>query len=313
MSAKKGARPGTQSVLGQQAERGPRIKSPKQTKAGKYFQQASKPPTLSVLPTAATPTAPQRTAKPLVQDLPVYNPDDPMIKIEEAASRIGNIVKDYETSQEESNIRAMQEMDSVYQINSMEPDQILQQSKQVVDDLISRNKELKDTQSDMLSSLYTWLHREEKILSDQEDNMKQISHEPVAINATSNDLLTVLTSSEGTTQERVSKAMVLHSDMMSKAFLAITHLENKINEQQRLINDLTEQNKVLSQGHRKRKPVKQPEVPELKAQLESYANRIQQQDETIKRLNQRVEQLIGQSVHDSARSKGSQKIGRAHV
>ncbi|OHT00222.1 hypothetical protein TRFO_33137 [Tritrichomonas foetus] len=282
-----------QSVLSQH----PRIKSPKKSKASKYFQNASKPPTISHLPTTA-PGA--RTNKPLVNDV-TFNPDDPFYKIEETANRIEKIVSSYETEKEEEHQKMLQELDSNYLINSYEPDQILKDSKKVVDNLINRNTELKDSQTDMLGSIYSWLHKEEKILSSQTDSDKPDFSVPTA---TSDDILNILNSSEGSNQQRISKAMILHSDMMSKALLALNHLEAQNAEQSKLIKDL--QNQIQSQKKKTKRVSKPPpQNAELQKMLQQSESRISAQDDTIKRLNQRIEQLIAQTVNNSARSRSS--------
>jgi hypothetical protein len=174
-----------------------------------------------------------------------------MYRIEAAANRIGKIVSTYETERDGSSLRALQELDTAYQVNDLEPHEILEASKRRVADLITQNRQLKEDQTDMLGSLATWMRREEEVLRDQEDMRAPARVLP---EATSNDLLGILTSTDGTTQDRISRAMALHSEMMSRAFLAISQLQRANDKQPRSLSEMSARLKAQEDAVVSRRP-----------------------------------------------------------
>jgi hypothetical protein len=159
MSQGKPPKPGT--VLSQ-ADNQPRIKPPVQSKAAKFFQSATRPQTtVSHLPVGGG-----RPPRPLVQDVLAYHADDPLCRIEASATRITRIVDTYETEREDATMRNLQELDSAYQLADAGPADILRDAKSRVDSLMAESRENREHQSDVLGSLYTWMRREQSVLTD---------------------------------------------------------------------------------------------------------------------------------------------------
>ncbi|OHT02257.1 hypothetical protein TRFO_30678 [Tritrichomonas foetus] len=289
------------SILGQSLRRKP----PPQhlTKAHRFFQDKTSklPLPITHLPYTTGCLSPNtRPPKPLVQDIPAFDPDDPFYQIEKSTKVINNLVQTYETQQEDSNLQMLAELDSAFAINALEPKDIIIQSKKNVDNLINQNKVLKDNQNSMLGSLQTWMQHEEQVLRSQEGKMKDIQSDVFSMPETSEDLFTILNSETGSNQSRISKIVKLHSDIVSKSFLMIHEYQKRDNEQQKLIKDLQERCKSISPMPGRRAKNHQSNKTELQKQLEQAMNRIQTQDDTIKRLNERIEQLITQGIMKSA-------------
>ena len=260
------------------------------SQASKFFDDKSQnlPEPVSYLPFAAegNPEA-TRPPKPIAQDFSAYGPDDPLFRIEESTSRITALVSDYEKQQQESNLRMMAELDSDFQVTALEPHEILQQSKTIVNGLMNKNRELKESQNSMLGALQSWMRNEEQSIMGQSEFTS-------AAGASTEDLIAVLSSSEGLTQEKISKAVALHSDIVTKAFLAIHEYQKKLAEQEKLIKELEGKAAPGSpQMKYRRLPM---ETSELQKQLEKAHAKIKQQEDVIKSLNGRIEQLISDAL-----------------
>ena len=260
------------------------------SQAAKYFDDKSQnlPEPVSYLPFAAEgqPEA-TRPPKPISQDFSAYGPDDPLFKIEESTSKITALVSDYERQQQESNLRMMAELDSDFQVSALEPREILQQSKTIVDGLMNRNRELKESQNTRLGALQSWMRNEEQTLSGQSEFTS-------VAGASTEDLIAVLSSSEGLTQEKITKAVALHSDIVTKAFLAIHEYQKRLAEQEKLIKELEGK---IAPGSPQMKYRRMPmETSELQKQLEKAHAKIKQQEDVIRSLNGRIEQLISEAL-----------------
>lgn len=281
------------TVLGSQTNK---LKVPRPTKAKRFFNQvAAAAPIVSLAPTDESQSVDGIPLKPFAQtDVPQFNADDPFTKIGQVTDKIGKMMTNYEQSAEESHYQMLQELDSNFQINNYDPKTILDESRKKVDGLITENRELKETQSNMLEDLYTWLNHEEQALHDADETMKRSAPDTLTLPNSTEEMLSILTSKTGTTQDKVSQALSLHGDIISRAYLTIHSLERKVMDQQKLIKDLETQNASLAP--KKRIGKINPSQQDVKKQLEQAMNRIANQDETIKRLNERIEQLIGQAV-----------------
>lgn len=269
------------------------------TKAHKFFQDSKGKLPLPVqhLPYTTGCLSPvDRLPRPPNAVVPTYNPDDPFAQIERATNKIEKLVTKYENDSEDSHLKMLAELDSSFQINALEPDEILDQSKRVVDNLISQNKELKDTQSSMLGSVQTWLQREEQVLRDQDDDMKIIAKEVFSLPQNSDEMMEVLNSSTGSNQERIARAMSLHTDIIAKSNLLVQGLQKKMLEQMRLIKELEEKLAAAEPKMGRRSKRDNIGKVDYQKQLEQAMTRIGQQEDTIKKLNEKIEQLIGQSV-----------------
>ena len=258
--------------------------------ASKFFDQKSEklPEPISYLHYSTSDSSPvTRPPKPITGDSSNYGVDDPFYKLEESTSRITSLVSDYERQRQESNQKMIAELDSCFQLNSNEPIEILEHSKNIVDGLMSQNRALKDSQSSVLGSLQTWMKHEGQTLIGSENFAS------AAAGASVEDLVAVLNSSEGVTQEKISKAVALHSDIVTKAFLAIHIYQKRIADQERLINELQSKGSPTTQVRYRRAPA---DTDELQKQLEKSQSRVQRQEEVIRSLNGRIEQLIGEML-----------------
>lgn len=266
----------------------------KPTKAKKFFQQSQLPKSLNndLMLSLNNPEINGHPAKPL--DCQVEPPDenDPFFQIERVTNKIGNLVNDYEQQAQADHYAMLQELDTSFQINNYDPNEILDESKKAVDGLMNNSKTLRETQVGMLGDLSTWFSREEQSLKDatKTSNLAIDSTMPT----TTDDLRDLLNSSVGANQEMVSKAIALHGDIVSKAFITIHELERKNAEQDKTINDLKHQ--LLQHGSRHSKKSQNHNNGDTQKQLQNALSRISSQDDTIKSLNARIEQLIGQSV-----------------
>lgn len=271
-------------------------------KAHRFFQDKKLPAPLTHLPYTTGCLSPKtRPPKPLVQDVPDTNPDDPFYRIEKSANTINSLFQAYQEQQEDSQFQMLAELDSAFAVNALEPKEILLQSRKNVDNLINQNKELKDHQTSMLEAIQAWMIHEEQSLRNQDDTFRQISQDVFNTPQTSNDLIDALNSETGTKQERITRAVSIHSDIVSKAFLAIHEYQRKDNEQQKLIKDLQAKcsSMATQMSSMKRPRVHTPnnnKVNELQKQLDQALSQIQVQEETIKKLNGKIETLIGQNV-----------------
>ena len=259
--------------------------------ASKFFDQKLEklPEPISYLHYSTAGASPvSRPPRPITSDVSSHGPDDPLYKIEESTSRLTSLVSDYERQRQESNLRMVAELDSCFQLNSNEPSEILEQSKNIVDGLMSQNRALKDSQNSVLGSIQTWMQHEGQTLTGS-DNFGAS-----ALGTSVDDLVAVLSSNEGITQEKISKAVSLHSDIVTKAFLAINMYQKRIAEQEKLINELqSKHSSATPQGRYRRVP---GDADELQKQLERSQSRVKQQEDVIKSLNGRIEQLIGEML-----------------
>ncbi|OHS98039.1 hypothetical protein TRFO_35649 [Tritrichomonas foetus] len=267
----------------------------KPTKAQKFFQQSAQlPKSLAneMMLSSNNPDVDGRPSKPINTEVEVPDENDPFYQIEKVTNKIGHLMTNYEEQSQLDHYAMLQELDSNFQINNLDHREILDESRKTVNELMNKTKVLKETQVGMLDDLSTWFSREEKSLKEADITSNTAVDMTVAV--TTDDLLEVLNSSAGTSQERVSKAIALHGDIVSKAYIKIHQLERKNHEQEKLVNDL--QRQVMEMTPKvKRKQTNQTSSDKQK-QLQLAMTRISSQEETIKKLNERIEQLIGQSV-----------------
>jgi hypothetical protein len=96
--------------------------------------------------------------------------------------------------------------------------------------------------------------------------------------------------------------MGLHANMMSRAFLAISHLKRSNREQADVITQLTARlgAKAAKRGRSRRV---EADEQSLRKQLEQSLHRVSVQDETIRSLNGRIEQLIAENVLAKSQAK----------
>ena len=281
----------------------------RQTKAQKYFQQtAVLPKSLKddMMLSMNNPEIDGRPSKPVSVEVETLDENDPFYQIERVTNKIGNLVTNYEEQAEQEHYAMLQELDSNFQINNYDPKEILDESRKAVDDLMNKAKVLKETQAGMLDDLSDWFSREEKSLKDA-DLTSNVSLD-TSVPVTTDDLLQVLQSSAGTSQERITRAIALHGDIVSHAFFAIHELKRKNHDQEVLISDLQHQlSETSSRKIQRQQSSLRPGSSESQKRLQEALMRISSQDETIKRLNERIEQLVGESVLKSRLDDNSEK------
>lgn len=273
---------------------------PKKSKAQKYFDVNTKqaPQISSCQSYSSADGIVLRPAKPVVTNVPVYNPDDPLTQIEEVTDRIGSLVTNYELKAEEERFKMLNDLDVNFHISKYEPAEILSESKNVVENLISQNKELKETQFNMLGSLSTWFNREEKSLGDAEEYLRSMSNDPIPMSSTSEDLVSLLNSKGGNSQEKINKAIAIHSDIVAKAFLKIHQLERASTQQSDLIKQLQKQLESPTKRIMGRKPgIHTMPGDDIQQKFEESQTRVFFQEEQIRKLNSRIEQLIAESIN----------------
>jgi len=295
------------AVFGKKEPSSSKQKSPKKSKAQKFFQNSLVPPlpVIEYPKTSGCLSPVNRPLKPIESNYPQYDPDNPFTKIEKVTENIGQIVMNYEVSAEDNNIKMMQDFDLAFHANSIDPSQIIQQSKLIVSRLVDENRELKDSQSSILTELSHWLRKEEEMLQMSDESTKG-SLDVISNPNNGNPVISTITNIKGANQERISKAMTLHGDIVSHALMAIQKLEKINREQGILIKELQSQSPIKENQTRKKS---NDPLADQKKQLEIAFSKIANQEETIKSLNARIEQLIAQSINGIDSPKASNNAG----
>jgi hypothetical protein len=102
--------------------------------------------------------------------------------------------------------------------------------------------------------------------------------------------------------------MVLHLEMMSRAFVAISQFERLHQKQAQSIPDLNAQLTAQEEtaiARRRKRPEIHFDEQALQKQFEQTMHRILVQNETIRNLNTRIQQFIAQTVLASSRNQNS--------
>ena len=254
-----------------------------QSAAKKFFAKQD-------LPKAVVFSEVEDTTKPVIQEKIEYDINDPFNQIGEVTEKIDHIVTRFEQAAEEEQMKQLQEMDTKFQINSLDHKQILTESKNIVDELLQKNQLLKTTQTSQLADVNAWMKREQKSLVDGPEEgglgiIEMNKTDDPNLNATSDEILNILQSSTGSKKDRASRALQIHQEFAAKTFLKMRELESVINTKQREINDLKKINEDLLKNGPKRNSKKDNEKAQLQKELAAAQEKLSLQDETIKKLN----------------------------
>ncbi|EAY06415.1 hypothetical protein TVAG_403720 [Trichomonas vaginalis G3] len=281
------------SVLDRFVPEKPQKSSRSASEAQKYFAKKELPPLVSY----ETAGQDNRLQKPITKDIHDYNPDDPMIKIGEVTDRIGAVVKGYEASQDEARFKDMQTLDMQFNVRSLDSKQILDESKSIVDELINKNKELKDNQSTQLTDISTWLNDQKSKLSSDTASSETANYIDPALQIASEEAVTALSNDTVGMHDKVNRVMKLHSEFAAKSYLNIHQMEIALQKKDAQIKELMQINESLQNNaaHNNKRNKNQPNK-DMKKKLDQSLEKIAQQEEMIKSLNARISELIGKSV-----------------
>lgn len=275
---------GRQGVLGDIPKNTP--KSTKKSKAQMHFANAALPPLPKIeYPKTSGCLSPvSRPLKPPEDLLPDYNPDNSFSQIERVTQHIGKIVTNYEEKLEDDSQKMRAEFDMQFASYSLQPTDIVKQSQKIVDELLSKNKELKETQNSLMDGISHWLKREEQTL--------QTATQPIDVPIIDEEVMQKMDSNAK--NEVALKAVSIHSDIVSKSIMQIRRLEQKIVEQAQTIKDLKDENTKRVVSVQRRIDSKLDEA--TKRELEEAKKTIARLEAANKEQQNRIEQLIVDSI-----------------
>lgn len=271
-------------------------KTPKKSKAAMHFANAALPPLPKIeYPKTSGCLSPvSRPLKPPEELLPDYNPDNSFSQIERVTQHIGKIVSNYEEKMEDDSQKMRADFDMQFASSMLQPTDIVKQSQKIVDELLSKNRELKETQNSLMDGISLWLKQEEQTL--------QTATQPIDVPIVDDEVIQKLDSN--TKNETALKAVSIHTDIVSKSIMQIRKLENKIMEQEQTIKALKEENAKKVISVQRRIDSKLDEA--TKKELDEAKKTIARLEATNKEQQERIEKLIVDSIQvNTSRSSNS--------
>lgn len=146
----------------------------------------------------------------------------------------------------------------------------------------------------MLGALNSSLTYENTALRATNESSAAASIYSLDANPSTDEILNILNSSTGSSQQRLGKVLEIHANIVNTSATKISTLERQLYDKDKLVKELQE--KLAAVPSKRIRTGKQTPKDDTGRQLEMAMNRIKLQNDQIKALNSRVETFTADTI-----------------